>query len=62
MCTDLTANDLRLIALLKMNLSSSDITTLLGISAGSLWVIRYRLRKKLKLGQGENLSTFLQSL
>lgn len=60
--TELTANDLRLIALLKMNLSSSDITTLLGVSADSLRVIRYRLRKKLKLEQGENLGAFLQSL
>jgi hypothetical protein len=61
-CAELTANDLRLIALLKMNLSSSDITTLLGVSADSLRVIRYRLRKKLKLEQGENLGAFLQSL
>lgn len=61
-CADLTPNDLRLIALLKMNLSSSDITTLLGISPDSLRVIRHRLRKKLKLEQGENLSSFLQSL
>ncbi|MXV16562.1 tetratricopeptide repeat protein [Hufsiella ginkgonis] len=61
-CGDLTANDLRLVALLKMNLSSTDIATLLGISPDSLRVIRYRLRKKLKLGQGETLSTFLQSL
>ncbi|WP_344977522.1 tetratricopeptide repeat protein [Compostibacter hankyongensis] len=61
-CANLTANDLRLIALLKMNLSTSDITTLLGVSADSLRVIRYRLRKKLKLEQGKNLSTFLQSL
>lgn len=59
---DLTPNDLRLIALLKMNLSSSDITTLLGISPDSLRVIRHRLRKKLKLEQGENLTSFLQSL
>lgn len=61
-CSELTANDLRLIALLKMNLHSSDITTLLGVSPDSLRVIRYRLRKKLKLEQGVNLSSFLQSL
>ena len=61
-CSELTANDLRLIALLKMNLHSSDITTLLGVSPDSLRVIRYRLRKKLQLEQGVNLSAFLQSL
>lgn len=58
----LTANDLRLIALLKMNLNSNDIASILGISPDSLRVIRYRLRKKLNLPQGENLSTFIQSL
>lgn len=59
---DLTANDLRLIALLKMNLNSADISTLLGISPDSLRVTRYRLRKKLNLQQGENLSAFIQHL
>jgi len=59
---ELTANDFRLIALLKMNLGSGDIATLLGISPDSLRVARYRLRKKLNLGQGENLSAFLQTI
>jgi tetratricopeptide (TPR) repeat protein len=61
-CSDLTSNDIRLVALLKMNLSSDNIATLLGISPDSLRVSRYRLRKKLGLEQGENLSTFLQTL
>ncbi|PZF74028.1 tetratricopeptide repeat protein [Taibaiella soli] len=61
-CADLTANDFRLVALLKMNLSSDNIATLLGISQDSLRVSRYRLRKKLGLEQGENLSAFLQQL
>lgn len=61
-CSGLTANDLRLIALLKMNLSSADIAVLLGISQDSLRVVRYRLRKKLQLKQGESLTTFIQSV
>lgn len=61
-CDSLTANDLRLVALLKMNISSNDIATLLGISQDSLRVVRYRLRKKLNLQQGESLTTFIQSL
>lgn len=61
-CSTLTANDLRLVALLKMNLSSNDIAILLGISQDSLRVVRYRLRKKLNLRQGESLSIFIQSL
>lgn len=59
---NLTAADFRLVALLKMNLSSGDIATLLGISQDSLRISRYRLRKKLNLEEGENLITFIQSL
>lgn len=58
----LTANDLRLIALIKMNLTSADIATLLGISQDSLRVIRHRLRKKLNLAAGDNLSAYIQSV
>ncbi|WP_232073912.1 tetratricopeptide repeat protein [Spirosoma aureum] len=57
---DLTSTDMRLIALLKMNISSADVATLLGISTDSLRVARYRLRKKLGLLEGESLSAFIQ--
>ncbi len=60
--SELTSSEIRLISLLKMNLSSNDTATILGISLDSLRVARYRLRKKLNLDQGENLSTFLQGL
>lgn len=56
----LSPADLRLVALLKMNLASGDIATLLGISQDSLRVSRYRLRKKLGLAEGESLTAFLQ--
>jgi len=59
---ELTSADMRLIALLKMNLDSTDIATLLGISTDSLRVSRYRLRRKLNLAQGDNLSAFIQAL
>lgn len=61
-CDHLTANDLRLVALLKMNIGSGDIATLLNISQDSLRVVRYRLRKKLNLQQGESLTAFIQSV
>ncbi|MEJ0102937.1 MAG: tetratricopeptide repeat protein [Bacteroidota bacterium] len=61
-CDELTSNDLRLVALIKLNLASKDIATLLAISPDSLRVSRYRLRKKLNLEEGESLSTFVQSL
>ena len=59
---DLTPADLRLIALMKMNLSSAEIALMLGISTDSLRVARYRLRKKLNMEQGDNLIFFIQSL
>ncbi len=59
---DLSAAELRLVSLLKMNMGSADISTMLGISQDSLRVSRYRLRKKLNLEQGENLYAFLQNI
>ncbi|WP_140938296.1 tetratricopeptide repeat protein [Sphingobacterium lumbrici] len=56
----LTSSDFRLAALLKMNLGSPDISTMLGISQDSLRIARYRLRKKLNLPEGESLTTFIQ--
>ncbi|MGY4537378.1 tetratricopeptide (TPR) repeat protein [Mucilaginibacter sp. UYNi724] len=60
--TELTSADMRLIALLRINLDSHDIATLLGISTDSLRVSRYRLRKKLNIPQGDNLTAFIQTL
>lgn len=57
---DLSSTDLRLVALLKMNMNSADMATLLGISPDSLRVARYRLRKKLNMAEGESLSAFIQ--
>ena len=59
---ELTGNDLRLLSLIKLNLASGDIATLLGISQDSLRVSRYRLKKKLALHNGESLTAFVQSL
>ncbi len=58
----LNSSDMRLLALLKMNLSSADMATMLGISQDSLRIARYRLRKKLNLNEGETLSSFLKSV
>jgi tetratricopeptide (TPR) repeat protein len=61
-CEDLTVNDIRLIALLKMNMSSKDMAAIFGISQDSLRVSRYRLRKKLNIPDGDNLSSFIQTI
>ena len=59
---NLSPAELRLVALLRMNLSSTDTATMLGISQDSLRVSRYRLRKKLNLPEGESLTAFIQGL
>jgi tetratricopeptide (TPR) repeat protein len=59
---DLSATELRLLSLIKMNLSSGDISKLLGITPDSLRVTRYRVKKKLNLGQEESLTGYIQSL
>lgn len=59
---NLTPADMRLLALLKMNLSSADIATMIGISAESLRTAKYRLRQKLQIDEDENLLNFIQRL
>ncbi|MBC7933806.1 MAG: tetratricopeptide repeat protein [Rhizobacter sp.] len=60
--SSLGAADLRLLSLIKMNLTSADMATLLAITPDSLRVNRYRIKKKLQLAQGESLSTFIQAI
>lgn len=56
---DLTPNDLKLCAYLRMNLSTKEIAPLLNISVRGVEVRRYRLRKRLKLKREDNLVEFL---
>lgn len=60
--SELTSADVRLAALIRLNLPSKDIATILGISTDSLRISRYRLRKKLALEQGQSLTNFILSL
>lgn len=59
---DLSAADLRLVSLIKLNMNTPDMAALLGISTDSLRVSRYRLRKKLGIEQGKSLTAFLQAI
>ena len=57
---DLNPNELKLCALLRLNLSTKEICKLSGQRPSSLDIARYRLRKKLGLANSQiNLSTFL---
>lgn len=59
---ELTTKDKMLCAYIKMNLLSKEIAPLLNISLRGVEISRYRLRKKLKLSEGESLAEFLQKL
>ena len=58
----LTAGDLRLCALVRLNFSSKDISKLMGISNESVHTLRYRLRKKMGLARADNLFKHLEQL
>ena len=57
-----TPNELRLMALLKMNLTSKEIANMLNISAEGVKKARQRLRKKLEIQPNESLEALVVSL
>jgi DNA-binding response OmpR family regulator len=57
---DLTPNERRLCVFLKLNMSGKDISAITFQSLTALKKARFRIRKKMNLKQGENLSTYLQ--
>ena len=58
----LTANDLKLCACLKLNLDSKAIAALMNISVRAVENSRYRLRKKINIPPNENLNDFFLKL
>ena len=58
---DLSPGDLRLAALLRMNLPSKEIAPLLHLSLRGVENKRYRLRRKLQLGSEVNLTDWIMS-
>ncbi len=58
---NLTDNDVKLSAQLRLNLSSKEIAHLNNISVKSVEISRYRLRKKLNLDKKEILTDFLRN-
>jgi tetratricopeptide (TPR) repeat protein len=59
---DLTKNEKKLVALLRMELSSKEISGILNISSKSVDMNRYRLRKKLNLDNEINILEFLKTI
>lgn len=56
---DLSPNEQKLCTFLRLNLNTKEIANLLGISIRGVEVARYRLRKKIDLDRGQNLSKFI---
>ncbi|MFS4467782.1 triple tyrosine motif-containing protein [Maribacter sp. 2210JD10-5] len=59
---ELSPNDLKFCAYLRLNLSSKEIAPLLNISVKSVEVRRSRLRKKLSLSRDSNLIDYILSI
>ncbi len=59
---EITSNDLRLMALLKMNLSSKEIANILNISVPGIKKARNRLRKKLGITPKDSLEALIISI
>ena len=59
---DLTDNEKRLAAMLRLSLPGKEIATLMNISPKSVEIARYRLKKKLGLSKDENLINFINNL
>ncbi|HVK47560.1 MAG TPA: tetratricopeptide repeat protein [Pseudobacter sp.] len=57
---ELTENERRLCAQIRLNLSIKDIASLNNISVKSAEMARYRLRKQFSLEHGDNLNDFLK--
>lgn len=59
---DLGPNDIKLCALIRLNLDTKQMATILDISPESAKVARHRLRKKLNLTTDQNLANYLSGL
>ena len=56
---ELTKNDFKLCAYLRLNLSSKEIAPLLNISVHSVEIKRYRLRKKMGLDRKQGIVEYI---
>jgi DNA-binding CsgD family transcriptional regulator len=59
---DLTPNEIKICAFLKLNMTSKDISAITFQSVKSLEVARHRLRKKMGIDRDDNLVSVLQDL
>ena len=62
LCPDLTENNLRICAYFKMGMSNKQVAAILNVSVETVKNGRYRLKKKLKLNEEDNLDDFIRGL
>ena len=60
--SDLTGTDLKISAMIRLNLNMKETANIMGISLESIKKSRYRLRKKFNLEHEENLFDFLMEI
>ena len=60
--SDLSSNEIKLCAYLKLNLSSKKIASLMNVAITSVEQSRYRLRKKINLDKDINLVNYIQTI
>lgn len=58
----ITEDEIRLVTLIRLNLTSDEISSIFNISSSSLMTKRYRLRKKLNLDRNKSLNEFVKQL
>ena len=59
---ELTENDLRLCAYLRIGMRAKEITSMLSVSPASVNTNRYRIRKKLGLGKEDSLDDYIRRI
>lgn len=59
---DLSSNEIKLCAYLKLNISSKEIASLMNVAITSVEQSRYRLRRKINLDKETNLVNYIQQI
>ena len=61
-CPDLSPSELKFCCLLRANLSTKEISTIMGIALRSVELKKYRLKRKLNLDQDSSLTSYILTI
>ena len=59
---NLRQSDIRIISLMKLNLSNKAMAGMLGVTSDAIRMSKHRIRKKLELPENTELEQFIQNL